>query len=62
MNVYIDRPDRTDLYDEAHELPPIQCVSCGNIDEMQCYDCLGAEGDNLFCNQCGSELRPVEDA
>lgn len=56
--VYIQRPDREDLYDPKVEMAPIQCGACGNIDVIDAYDCLGAGLDNLWCNACGEELRP----
>lgn len=39
----------------------VQCPRCGHTDEMDGFDCLGADLDgdcnsSVFCNQCHEEL------
>ena len=34
----------------------IICPVCGNEDDIDGFDCLGADEDCVFCNQCNTEL------
>lgn len=48
-----DYPDADGLLDV-----PYRCTNCGNVEVLDGYDCLGADGDNVFCNQCHHEGYP----
>ena len=37
---------------------PYRCTKRGNVEVMDGYDCGGADGDNVFCNQCHHEGEP----
>ena len=38
-----------------------KCPKCNNIDNINRYDCLGADEDCVFCNQCNAELQVLEE-
>ena len=35
----------------------VKCPTCGNVTDIQNYDCLGADPDCVFCNQCHQEIQ-----
>ena len=37
-----------------------QCPQCGYVDNRDGFDVLGADEGNLFCNQCHSEIKPID--
>ena len=37
----------------------IRCLQCGNREELENLDCLGACGSNVFCAICDCEFDPV---
>jgi hypothetical protein len=52
----VEKPKRaTIIYDAAGE-PLYRCPNCGNVASADECDCIGAEPDCLFCNQCNREF------
>lgn len=53
----IDKPPRATiaLYTPEGE-PMYRCPHCGNVEDADGCDCLGAEPGCLFCNQCNGEF------
>jgi len=37
-----------------------KCPECGNVADLEHWDCLGSEGENLFCNQCNQHVEPIQ--
>lgn len=37
----------------------VTCPFCGYTDDIQCFDCLGADWDKVFCTQCHKEFQPA---
>ena len=34
----------------------VTCPNCGHTDDIDGFDCLGADEDKVFCNQCNHEF------
>jgi hypothetical protein len=51
------RPQIIDItVDGSHENDLLKCPICGHIDNIDNYDCLGADDACVFCNECNTEL------
>jgi DNA-directed RNA polymerase subunit RPC12/RpoP len=37
---------------------PVQCPKCRYIDDVDCFDVMGADDDNVFCPLCHTEFDP----
>ncbi len=53
--VIVDRPQGFWTPMLGDEL--LHCPVCGHADVLDCFDCLGADKDCVFCNECQAEIR-----
>lgn len=46
-----------------HMDTPTQCPKCKRIEAQDQYDCLGLDGDDLACNNCGyiGEMKELDE-
>ena len=35
------------------------CPHCGNVEDLDNYDVIGADSGHLFCNQCNRQVVPA---
>jgi hypothetical protein len=46
-------------FDPATSFDLVECPKCGAVDDIQSFDCGGADWCNLFCNNCGLEVPEI---
>jgi len=49
----IFEPDRSILPDDFEDF---YCIHCGYLDHLDCFDVMGADPGNVFCNNCDKEI------
>ena len=53
----IEKPKRAKVIYSADGEPLFICPHCGHTASEEECDCLGAEPDCMFCNQCNREFQ-----
>lgn len=38
----------------------VQCPQCGRTDDLDTFDVIGADDQNIICPDCGREITPNE--